>query len=301
MCATCGCSDSNQGLITNLQTGEHIHLNGSESSHVHHHQHGHTHVHTHSHDHGHSHGPERSIDARLQHLVNRPQQSPTVGQTRKLELDLLARNDSEARQNRLFFGEHKILAVNFMSSPGSGKTTLLEKTIQAVGCELSIQVMEGDQATFLDAERIQKAGAPVVQINTGAACHLDAQMVRRGLELLRPPEDSILFIENVGNLVCPALFDLGERLKVVVASVTEGDDKPLKYPQMFAAADIVVLNKIDLMPYVSFNQEMFQKRVMELSPKAVVLPLSATRGDGMENWFQTLRSYVNRARELRVT
>jgi hydrogenase nickel incorporation protein HypB len=175
-----------------------------------------------------------------------------------------------------------------MSSPGSGKTTLLVRTVSALARDRPVAVIEGDQETLLDAERIRATGCRVVQINTGAGCHLDADMLRRGLDTLDPPAGSMLFIENVGNLVCPALFDLGESGKVVVISVTEGDDKPLKYPHMFAAADLVVINKIDLLPYVDFDVDACAARARSLNPGLTVLPLSATTGEGVEAWYSWL-------------
>jgi hydrogenase nickel incorporation protein HypB len=183
-----------------------------------------------------------------------------------------------------------VLAVNLMSSPGSGKTTLLERTIRDVGGELGVAVIEGDQETPLDAERIRATGRPVVQINTGSGCHLDASMVERALGAIDPPAGSVVFIENVGNLVCPALFDLGERARVVIMSVTEGADKPLKYPQMFRGADLVVLNKADLLPYVQFDVEAFSAAVHQVNPPVEILVLSATSGEGVSAWYQKLRN-----------
>jgi hydrogenase nickel incorporation protein HypB len=179
-----------------------------------------------------------------------------------------------------------ITALNVMSSPGAGKTTLLERTIAM--SERPVSVIEGDQETLFDAERIRKAGARAVQVNTGAGCHLDATMVARAMDELQPDDDSILFIENVGNLVCPALFDLGEKRKVVVISVTEGDDKPLKYPHMFAAADLVVLNKTDLLPYVDFDPDRLTADARRLQPGITVLPVSAKTGENLEAWFDWL-------------
>lgn len=206
-----------------------------------------------------------------------------------LEQKVLARNDELAERNRTWFAERDILAVNLMSSPGSGKTTLLERTIREVGGAVS--VVEGDQETEFDAERIRATGAPVVQVNTGAGCHLDADMLARALHALDPGRGSLVFVENVGNLVCPALFDLGERRRVVVMSVTEGADKPLKYPHMFATADVVVLNKTDLLPYVDFDSARFTKSMSEVNPEARVISVSATRGDGVRNWYGWLRTF----------
>ncbi len=206
-----------------------------------------------------------------------------------LEARLLAKNDAVATQNRAWFATHAITALNLMSSPGAGKTTLLERTLRDGALTRVPTVIEGDQETARDAERIRAAGARAVQINTGAGCHLDASMVARALVELAPPPRSLLFIENVGNLVCPSLFDLGESARVVVASVTEGDDKPLKYPHMFRAADVVVLNKIDLLPHVQFDLEAFSAHARRISPGVLIFTTSATRGDGLADWYGLLR------------
>lgn len=251
MCATCGCSDA----ATTVHTV------------------GHTHGHGHTHDHGpgHSHSPRET------RLV-------------ELEQDILAKNDHLAGHNREWLQERGILAVNLMSSPGSGKTTLLERTIHDVGAELGVSVIEGDQETLLDGERIRSAGAAAVQVNTGSGCHLDAEMLRRGLDELGPADRTVVMIENVGNLVCPALFDLGERARVVIMSVTEGADKPLKYPHMFRAADLMIVNKIDLAPYVDFDVDTCVKHARTVHPGLESMTVSATRGDGIEQWYDWLRA-----------
>jgi hydrogenase nickel incorporation protein HypB len=201
-----------------------------------------------------------------------------------LEQKILSHNDLLAERNRKWLGERDILAVNLMSSPGSGKTTLLERTIRSAGAEVSIAVVEGDQETQFDADRIRATGCAVVQVNTGAGCHLDADMLATALDRLAPAAGSVVLIENVGNLVCPALFDLGEHHRAVIMSVTEGADKPLKYPHMFRTADIVLLNKVDLLPYVDFDPEAFADAVRRVRPQAAILPVSATRGDGVADW-----------------
>jgi hydrogenase nickel incorporation protein HypB len=216
-------------------------------------------------------------------------------QTVSLEQKVLARNDELARTNRAWFTERDIVALNLMSSPGSGKTTVLERTIRELGGPVS--VVEGDQETMFDAERIRATGAPVVQINTGAGCHLDSDMLARALTELAPVDHSVVFVENVGNLVCPALFDLGEHSRVVIVSVTEGADKPLKYPHMFRTADVVLLNKIDLLPYVDFDMVRFMSSVIQLSPDAQVFEVSATRGDGIPEWYGWLREVAGRRME----
>lgn len=216
------------------------------------------------------------------------------GRVLKVERDVLSVNNRIAESNRTFFNEHGIFALNLVSSPGSGKTTLLEQTIKTMGNRADLAVVEGDQQTSRDAERISATGIPAVQVNTGAGCHLDAHMVKHALEELKPAKRSILFIENVGNLVCPALFDLGEDLKVVVISVTEGDDKPLKYPGMFHAANVCVINKTDLLGYVNFDVETCKKFALQANPQLTFFELSALKGDGMESWIEWLLSRVKR-------
>jgi hydrogenase nickel incorporation protein HypB len=206
----------------------------------------------------------------------------------EIETALLAKNQHLAEHNREWLAERGIVALNLMSSPGSGKTSLLCRTIATVAPARPVAVVEGDQETRLDAERIRGTGAPVVQINTGAGCHLDADMLARGLAELRPADGSLVFVENVGNLVCPALFDLGEAARVVVVSVTEGEDKPLKYPAMFAAADVVVINKIDLLPYVDVRLEQLAAHCRSVNPDVRVLPLSVTTGEGFAAWCDWL-------------
>ena len=258
MCATCGCGEADVRLTTV----------GVEAPTAHQHAHDHPHEHDHDHDHPHNHADELRTH------------------TLDLEVAVLAKNDALAERNRAWLADRRITAVNLMSSPGAGKTTLLERTIKQA--TRPVTVIEGDQETVFDAERIRKAGARAVQVNTGAGCHLDASMVARALQSLQPEEDSVLFIENVGNLVCPALFDLGERRKVVVISVTEGDDKPLKYPNMFAAADLVVVNKTDLRPYVDFDLDRLCRDARKVRPGLEVATLSARTGEGMDDWLRWL-------------
>jgi hydrogenase nickel incorporation protein HypB len=202
-----------------------------------------------------------------------------------LEEKVLARNDEQAAHNRAWMAARGIRALNLMSSPGSGKTTLLERTIRDLSGDRPVAVIEGDQETTLDADRIRATGCSVTQVNTGAGCHLDAAMVHDALHRLDPAPGSLVFVENVGNLVCPALFDLGESAKVVIISVTEGTDKPLKYPYMFAAADVVVVNKLDLLPYVDFDLEACRAHVKSVNPDATVIALSATTGENADAWY----------------
>ncbi len=216
-----------------------------------------------------------------------------------IEEDILARNDQVAQRNRRYFADRGILALNLVSSPGSGKTTLLVRTIAALAGRLAIAVVEGDQQTSLDADRIRATGAPAVQVNTGKGCHLDAAMVERALAALAPPDGGAVLIENVGNLVCPAAFDLGEAHKVVILSVTEGDDKPLKYPDMFHAADLVVVNKADLLPYVTFDVDAAIANARRVRPGLPALVVSATTGHGFDAWLAWLEQAAADARAAR--
>ena len=202
----------------------------------------------------------------------------------QVKVDLLAENDRYANANRRLLSEKNVLALNLLSSPGSGKTTLLTQTIKLLKSQYEIAVIEGDQQTANDAERIRASGVPALQINTGKGCHLDAHMIGHAIEKLSPQNGSLLFIENVGNLVCPAAFDLGEAFKVVILSVTEGEDKPLKYPDMFHSADLMILNKIDLLPYVEFDVAQCIAHARRVNPDIEVLQVSASKGQGMAEW-----------------
>jgi hydrogenase nickel incorporation protein HypB len=219
------------------------------------------------------------------------------GTTISLEAEILAKNDLLAERNRGWFDGRNILALNLVSSPGSGKTTLLERTITDLKATLPINVVEGDQETINDAERIKSTGCRVVQINTGTGCHLEADMLARGIKELKPPMDSVVMIENVGNLVCPALFDLGEKCKVAILSVTEGEDKPIKYPHMFRAAEVMILNKIDLLPYVNFNVEDCIEYARTVNPNITIFQLSATTGEGMDDWYNWLHQQTQKNSE----
>jgi hydrogenase nickel incorporation protein HypB len=227
------------------------------------------------------------VDGHVEGHAHEHRHDPVPGVV-EIETALLAKNDHLAAHNRTWLAERGIVALNLMSSPGSGKTSLLRRTITELAGTWPVAVIEGDQETRIDAELIRGTGAPVVQINTGAGCHLDADMLARGLAELRPAPGSLVFVENVGNLVCPALFDLGEAARVVVVSVTEGEDKPLKYPQMFSAADLVVVNKIDLLPYVDVRLEHLIAHCRSVNPGVRVLPLSVTSGEGMAAWREWL-------------
>ena len=217
-----------------------------------------------------------------------PVHSPDPANTRRIQVerDLLAKNDTLAASNRALFQARHMLALNLVSSPGSGKTTLLVRSIEALKGKHAVAVIEGDQQTENDAERIRATGVQAIQINTGKGCHLDAGMVGQALDKLELPENSLLFIENVGNLVCTASFDLGEACKVVVLSVTEGEDKPLKYPDMFRAARLMLLNKCDLLPYLNFDVSLAIANAKRVNPGIEIIQLSASSGVGMNEWVE---------------
>jgi hydrogenase nickel incorporation protein HypB len=314
MCMTCGCGEGEVRL-----DGEHADriepgavIRGAEHEHSHEHSHAHEHdgaahgeLHTHADGTTHRHAVPSGTDHRHGHLDfgDGPAGSSAPGMTQtrlvRIERDILASNDAIARRNRAWLGERGIFAVNLVSSPGSGKTTLLVRTIERLGGAVPVAVIEGDQQTSFDAERIRATGAPALQVNTGKGCHLDAAMVESALARLAPAEDSVLMIENVGNLVCPAGFDLGEAHKVVVLSVTEGEDKPLKYPDMFHAASLMLLNKIDLLPHVSFDVARCVAFARRVNPAIEILEVSATSGAGMDGWLAWLKRGSLRARRLR--
>lgn len=211
----------------------------------------------------------------------------------QLEIDVLAENDKQASKNRNYFKDNNILAFNLVSSPGSGKTTLLCETINQLKSSMKLAVIEGDQQTLNDAERIRSTGCRAIQINTGEGCHLDAGMVDEACKKLQPESDSILFIENVGNLVCPAAFDLGEDCKVAVLSITEGEDKPIKYPYMFQASRLMILNKIDLLPYLNFDVDKCIEYAKRVNPDIEVIKLSATTKVGMQLWCDWIKNRFN--------
>ncbi len=266
MCTVCGCGE-----------GE-TRIEGHEHEHDHEYPHGHApHDHHHQHDHTHDYGQGPA------HA-----HAPGMSQSRmvQIEQDILSKNNQYAAANRHYFREHGILALNLVSSPGSGKTTLLTRTLADLSGDYEMAVIEGDQQTANDAERIRATGVRALQINTGKGCHLDGHMVGHALDSLQPADGSLLFIENVGNLVCPAAFDLGEAHKVAILSVTEGEDKPLKYPDMFHAADLMLLNKIDLLPHLEFDVERCIDYAQRINPRIRVLQVSATSGEGMAAWYQ---------------
>ena len=224
-----------------------------------------------------------------------------MSQTRlvAIEQDILAKNDSFAAVNRQLFAAKGVFVLNLMSSPGSGKTTLLARTLTDLKGRFPVAVIEGDQQTSFDADRIRATGTPAIQVNTGKGCHLDAQMVTQAVGRLPVADESVLFIENVGNLVCPAGFDLGEAHKVVVLSVTEGEDKPLKYPAMFASADLLVVNKVDLLPHLTFDVARMIDYARRLKPSLEVIELSATGGQGLDRWYAWIEAGLAKVREAR--
>ena len=275
----------------------HYHLHEDGSSHEHVHDHDHTHAHDHSHDHSHEHGHSHADGSVHYGLGPAGAHAPGMSQSRmvKIEKDILSKNDSYANDNRGYLAEHGIFALNLVSSPGSGKTTLLVKSISALNGSLPLAVIEGDQQTDNDAARIRATGAPALQINTGKGCHLDAYMVGRAMQQLKLGDDSLLLIENVGNLVCPASFDLGEAHKVAILSVTEGEDKPLKYPDMFLASDLMLLNKCDLLPYLTFDADLAVANARRVNPDIKVIRISATSGEGMDEWLDWIRAGCRKA------
>ena len=230
----------------------------------------------HDHEHGHEHSHQQSKGKKIVDV----------------EQDILHENNLLAERNRGFFEGRNILAINLVSSPGSGKTSLLERTLTDLKGELDFAVIEGDQQTANDADRIHATGTKVTQINTGKGCHLDAHMVLHAVQGMKLQPDSVLFIENVGNLVCPAMFDLGEKERAVVISVTEGEDKPLKYPDMFHSSTLCIINKTDLLPYVKFDVEKAKEYARKVNPSLEIIELSCTSGEGMHLWYDWLKSKV---------
>ncbi|MFN3225483.1 MAG: hydrogenase nickel incorporation protein HypB [Hyphomicrobiales bacterium] len=272
MCGVCGCGSGQKTLDGKA-------LDGHDHPHDHHHHDHHHHGHAHDHGHhDHSHAPGLDGARMVQ-----------------IEMDIMAKNDGYAAQNRARFADAGQLALNLVSSPGSGKTSLLVRTLSDLTGEMPLGVIEGDQETANDADRIRATGVPAVQLNTGKGCHLDAHMIGHALDDLPLAEGGVLFIENVGNLVCPAGFDLGEAHKVVVLSVTEGEDKPLKYPDMFAASDLMLLNKVDLLPHLDFDVDAAIANAKKINPRIRVLQVSARSGEGMDDWYAFLRAALQLA------
>lgn len=327
MCTVCGCGDGEVRIEGGAHEHAHVHADGT----VHHHAHGHDHEHAHDHGaastagaHAHPHRHDDGSEHEHPHVHHGDHQHdhahehhhhhagadldygsgparahvPGMSQARmvQIEQDILGKNKGYAAKNRAWFDEHGVFALNLVSSPGSGKTTLLVKTIERLRQHVAIQVVEGDQQTANDAERIRATGVPALQINTGKGCHLDAHMVGHAMERLRPADGSLFLIENVGNLVCPAAFDLGEQHKVAILSVTEGEDKPLKYPDMFAAADVMLLNKCDLLPHLQFDADLAEANARRVNPRLRIFRVSATSGEGMDAWLAWIESGLDARR-----
>ncbi|HSG68424.1 MAG TPA: hydrogenase nickel incorporation protein HypB [Bacteroidales bacterium] len=266
MCGTCGCGQDDGFKIS--KPGEHQH---DEKQHHHHHhegEHHHDHGHHLDHTHHHQHDHTREI---------------------VIEQDILHKNDLLAERNRGFFEARNIRAINMVSSPGSGKTSILERSIKDLKGSIPFFIIEGDQQTLNDAERIHATGTPVVQVNTGSGCHLDASMINNAVKQLNISNNAVLVIENVGNLVCPAMFDLGESTRVVIISVTEGDDKPVKYPDMFRTSDICIINKTDLLPYVDFDMAKVKDNALRVNHHLKFFELSAKTGEGVDDWYEWLK------------
>jgi hydrogenase nickel incorporation protein HypB len=304
MCTVCGCGQDE----TKIDGEEHTHAHEHEYEH----EHGgkvHFHLHRrgpgHEHAHEHAHGHSRQSGATHEHGLGDLHfgtgiagvHVPGMSQSRivQIEQDILAKNNQYAATNRRRFIEHGIFALNLVSSPGSGKTTLLTRIIERLKDKTRIAVIEGDQQTSLDADRIRATGVAVVQVNTGKGCHLDAHMVGHALEKLGLPDGGLLLIENVGNLVCPAAFDLGEAHKVAILSVTEGEDKPLKYPDMFAAANVMLLNKVDLLPHLNFSVPLAIEYARRVNPHIRIILTSAVSDEGLEEWQEWIEAGMKRA------
>lgn len=282
MCTVCGCGEGEIKIAGEGHEHTHVHPDGT--------------THTHSHAPAHPYRRPKKSGSSVLDFGQGPAgaHAPGLSQSRmvQIEADILGQNNDYAEANRQKFKAQGILALNLVSSPGSGKTTLLVKTIEQLKKELSIQVIEGDQQTSNDAERIRATGVPALQINTGKGCHLDAHMIGLAIEKQPPADHSLLLIENVGNLVCPAAFDLGEQHKVVILSVTEGEDKPLKYPDMFRAADIMLLNKCDLLPHLDFDINQAEANARRVNPQIIIFRVSARSGEGLDAWNNHLRQML---------
>lgn len=323
MCTVCGCG-AGETKIEGEHEHTHVHEDGTVHTHTHDHGHDHEHAHSHAaaplgaHSHSHHHGDgsehnhdhvhsgehahthgdehhhhEHGVAGDLDYGTGPARAHvPGMSQARmvQIEQDILSKNNTYAAANRRWFDERGIFALNLVSSPGSGKTTLLVKTIELLKDKVTISVVEGDQQTSNDAERIRATGVQALQINTGKGCHLDGHMVGHALERLKPADESLFLIENVGNLVCPAAFDLGEHHKVAILSVTEGEDKPLKYPDMFRAADVMLLNKCDLLPYLEFDADLAEANARRVNPHLTIFRVSATSGDGLSAWLDWIQS-----------
>jgi hydrogenase nickel incorporation protein HypB len=287
MCAFCGCGQNEKAAGQPAPDDHHHH------PHDHDHDHDHAHGHSHAHDHGghhHHHHEPAATGLAAAHAAGMSRNRVVT-----VERDILARNNAFAAGNRRRLEAERSFALNLVSSPGSGKTTLLVRTIADLKARHPVAVIEGDQQTSNDAERIRATGVAAVQVNTDKACHLDAHMVAHALDDLPRQPNGLLFIENVGNLICPAAFDLGEAHKVVVLSVTEGEDKPAKYPDMFAAADLMLLNKCDLLPHLEFDVGACLAHALRINPRLQTLVVSARTGEGMPAFYAWIEARAQAA------
>ena len=273
MCGTCGCGTGESGVA--IQNPKEI----KNREHHHHHHDGHTH--SHEHHHGHSHGHDHH-----HHHDDHSHKRTVI----EVEQDILHHNEIMASRNRGYFDAKNIFALNLVSSPGSGKTSILERTLTDLKSEVPFYVIEGDQKTMNDANRIDALDIPVIQINTGKGCHLESDMVYEAIQKLSMVDNSVLMIENVGNLVCPSMFNIGESKRVLIISTTEGEDKPVKYPDMFHSSDICIINKIDLLPYLNINIEKLKEYALQVNPNLIFFEISATIGEGMDTWYDWLKS-----------
>jgi hydrogenase nickel incorporation protein HypB len=285
MCGTCGCGSGENGVTIKNPKDIDVH----EHHHHHHDGHSHSHNHAHEHDHHHhEHAHEHSHDH--QHSHDHHEHDHHHKTVIDLELDILKHNDVMAARNKGYFEAKGIFALNLVSSPGSGKTSILERTLADLKNEKSFYVIEGDQQTLNDANRIDALNIPVIQINTGKGCHLESDMVYEAVKKLNIKDNSILMIENVGNLVCPSMFNLGENKRVVIISTTEGEDKPIKYPDMFHTSDICIINKIDLLPYLNIKIDKLKEYALQVNPNLQFFEVSATTGEGMSKWYDWLKT-----------
>ncbi|HNW98951.1 MAG TPA: hydrogenase nickel incorporation protein HypB [Bacteroidales bacterium] len=293
MCGTCGCGQPDDHVTIRKPGDENHHEHNHEFKHKHNHEHDdgiHKHSHHHKFKHSHSHDDqEHSHEFEHEHIEHEHDHEHSHSHEIKIEQDIMHKNDMLAERNRGYFEAKNIFTLNLVSSPGSGKTSLLERTINELKREMKFYVIEGDQQTMNDANRINATGAPVIQINTGNGCHLDAEMINKAVKKLDVAEKSVLIIENVGNLVCPSLFDLGESKRVVVISVTEGEDKPIKYPNMFMTSNLCIINKTDLLPYVDFNVEKAKEYALRVNHHLEFIELSVKSGEGMSKWYEWLK------------
>ncbi len=309
MCKDCGCSKTTGeiGIHSHFHPDhshdhDHDHNHGHDHSHDHDHSHGHDHAHDHAHDHSHSHNHDHDHSHDHDHHHPHSQNGHNKGdRIVQISQGILDKNDRLAERNRGYFMAKGLLVLNLLSSPGSGKTSFLERTISDLKNKVKAGVVVGDLETDNDASRLSQAGAPAIQITTGTVCHLEAEMVAKAVKQLDLDALDLLVIENVGNLVCPAAYDLGENMRVVMLSVTEGEDKPLKYPTMFKSADVVIVNKIDIAEVVGFNREKALTNIQKVAPQARIFEVSARTGEGMDSWYHCLTEAMQKNQPFLVS